>query len=309
MAVVGAAGLAGASTPLALLISRFIGGAAASSYLAFTVMYASYFPSAPAAAVSRLQAVTSLGVVFGVSVGPWMAGAIGTTMLFWLAAGVGVIAVSLGTLGTSEPRPVATSESQMRPRFRDLLGNGLLVRVSLLTAAIQYVVQGAWFVFVFDWAEQQLDAAASDLALLALFSGIPAAIASWTAGRWIAPRIGAVSVVVTGFALAAVSVALVPVVPSLTHLLVLQAIGGLSRGFTLPILMGMAMLAVPVERRAGAVGFFQATYSVGMTLGPVITGAIGAAVGLAGGFWVMAAIAAGGSVVAALILPRGHSFT
>ncbi len=308
LAAASAVGFASAGSPLALLVSRFIGGAAASSYLAFMVLYASYFPKTPAAAVVRLQAITNLGVVFGITIGPWMASAAGTTTVFWIAAGSGVAALLVSVVRTIEPPPVRRPVDRPRPKLRDLLGDHTLVRVSLLAAIIQYVSHGAWFVFVFDWAEQNLAASRSDLALLALFSGVPAAAASWGAGRWLARRFGAPAVIITGFALAAVAVALVPVAPSLGALLAIQAVGGVSRGFTISLLMSLALVSVPEERRAGAVGFFQATYSIGLTLGPVATGAIGSAVGLTGGFWVMAALAGAGGIAAVLVLPRDGTF-
>jgi MFS family permease len=315
LAALSAAGLAIAETPFTLLVSRLVGGAAASTYLAFAVLYAGYFPEAPATAVTRLQAITNLGVVMAITIGPWISGAIGTRSVVWLAAGLGAIAVALSLTATTEPEPAGRSPRDppaavgTRESLLGLVRNRHLVHVSLLAAGFQYVLQGAWFVFVFDFAEREFGASSADLALLALFSGLPAAAAAWTGGKWLVPRVGSARVVVAGFALSAGSVALVPLVPGVMPLLLLQAVGGLARGLTFPVLMGMAMVSVPEERRAGAIGFFQATYSIGMTLGPIVTGAIGEAVGLSGGFWVMAVLAGTTGYMAARVLPRSAEFT
>lgn len=60
----------------------------------------------------------------------------------------------------------------------------------------------------------------------------------------------------------------------------------------MPVLMGLAIKHVHPTRRATAMGFYQAIYSLGMFGGPAIVGWIGDAFGLAGGFYCVSGISA-----------------
>ena len=66
---------------------------------------------------------------------------------------------------------------------------------------------------------------------------------------------------------------------------VLHSDSGCHREGTIgPLLMTLAIKEVAVEYRATAMGFYQSIYALGMTLGPVVMGMIGDALGLRLGF-------------------------
>jgi len=65
---------------------------------------------------------------------------------------------------------------------------------------------------------------------------------------------------------------------------VAHTLGGLGRGITGPLLMGLSIETTPVARRAMIRGIFQSIYAVGMFLGPVIAGQIGTSLGTKGLF-------------------------
>jgi MFS family permease len=67
--------------------------------------------------------------------------------------------------------------------------------------------------------------------------------------------------------------------------------------------MGMSIQTVSEEKRATAMGFFQAIYSLGMFGGPIIVGIIGDISGLAGGFLSTGAVGLLGSLLAWRLLP------
>ena len=80
-------------------------------------------------------------------------------------------------------------------------------------------------------------------------------------------------------------------------MLLSQAISGSGQGFVLPLLMSLAVDTVAQERRATAMGFFQAIYGLGMFLGPWLGGIISDHFTLNIGFFFMAALAAAGFVL------------
>jgi MFS family permease len=67
--------------------------------------------------------------------------------------------------------------------------------------------------------------------------------------------------------------------------------------------MSLVILDIPDRDKATAMGFFQAVYSIGMFLGPVVSGQIGGMFGYTALFTSSALVAAA-SVVAAFKLPK-----
>lgn len=279
---------AAAGGPAGLLAARTLAGMAATTWLAFTVLFNSYFPGKAASATAMIAFVNNAAILLGSVAGPLLAQRLGTGPVFLLSAAVGTAALALAALAPDVRLPARGA-----PAVRDLLkvaGNPMLLTVSLLAAAAQYLTHGGSFVFVNDWAQQRLGASAADLGTLNLYSGVPAALATLAGGTWLVRRLGARAVVVLGFLISGLTIAAVPLVDSLGGLYWTQAVGGLARGLTTPVLMALALQAVGPEKSATAMGFFQATYSLGMTAGPLLTGIIADAAGLAGGFWLMAAL-------------------
>lgn len=78
----------------------------------------------------------------------------------------------------------------------------------------------------------------------------------------------------------------IPFIGDVWLLYLTQAIGGFGRGLTMPLLMGLSIKHFPGEKRATAMGIFQATYGLGMVFGPVMAGFLASKFGLAWGFWV-----------------------
>jgi MFS family permease len=60
--------------------------------------------------------------------------------------------------------------------------------------------------------------------------------------------------------------------PTLFSLYVMVALNGLVRGASTSILMGLVILPFSYERQSAAMGFYQAVYAIGITLGPMIAG-------------------------------------
>lgn len=294
---------AAAGGPAGLLLARTLAGVAATTWLAFTVLYTSYFPASRGQAMAIVVFLNHIGILAGQVLGPMLAGGLGPERVFWRSAAVGGAALALAALAPDRRLP-----QQGGPTLGELLrvaGHRQVLTVSLLAAVIQYLIHGGSFVFVYDWAQQQLGATATDLGTLSLYRGLPTAVATLAGGTWLLRRWGHRRVITGGFLISGLAMAAVPLSPNLTVLQWSQSLGGVAQGLTTPLLMSLALQAVPPEQGATAVGFFQATYSLGMTAGPFLTGLIADTAGAAGGFWLMVALTLVGAASARYTLPGG----
>lgn len=294
------------SVPLTLLW-RAIAGIAAGSWVAFTVMYAGYYPPKEAPrAMGIISFYTSVAQMAASALGGVVAQSFGWHAPFYLGAIGGLAALSMAAF-VFEPLTVQGTP----PSLRGLLAVGRqwpLLSVSLLAILAQSVTFTTLFGFTPLYASH-LGATRAQLGLLTLLSTIPNALAGYLSGSWLVTRTSSRFTVVLGFVIAAIATALIPFTHTLSSLLVSQAINGFGQGLSMPVLMGLAIAGVANERRATAMGFFQAIYSVGMVAGPLLVGLAGSTIGLHAGFLGVA----GTSLLAAILAfwwikePKGSS--
>ena len=101
----------------------------------------------------------------------------------------------------------------------------------------------------------------------------------------------------TSFGLLALYCFTVPLVNALPFFYLLQLIPGVGTGILFSLLTSEAMEGIELNKKSSAMGFFQAIYAIGMTLFPVIVGAINNAMNLKIAYWVLAGTSLVGGVV------------
>ncbi len=301
-AIAGALGMGLIDNPVMMVLFRGFTGITASMWIMLTVVFSGRFPADQTArAMGIAVMVTNLSQLFATLVGGLLADRFGWHAPFLAAAMLGAAGFVVSR-GLSDVR-VSKGPA---PGLRELIGIGrqrLLLTVSLLAALLQAIPHMTIWGFTTVFAVE-LGARGSELGMLGFGAGIMMAIGAYSGGRFLVPRLGARVVVTIGFSLAGSAALAIPAVRNVYQLLALQMVLSLGTGVTLPTLMSLSIATVPPDRRATAMGFFQAIYSLGMFSGPLIAG------GLAGGFGVpavfigVAAISGVGAVCAAVFVKR-----
>jgi MFS family permease len=172
-------------------------------------------------------------------------------------------------------------------QFKDLvtvMKEPLLLKISLLSILAHSVLFITMFGFTPSHA-LNLGASELDLTWLVLAFMVPHAVSSFISGRALAPRYGSWTIVIVGFLCSAVCTAAIPLVPNYSWLLVTQVFNGFFQGLHFPILLSLAIQSVKLEKRATAMGFYQAVYAVGMFAGPFLAGWLNDFGGLKSGFY------------------------
>ena len=288
-----------------MLVGRAMAGAAAATWVAFTVLFSSYFPSQDASkAMGLAMFYTNLGQILATYIGGYLAELLGWQVPFIMGAVCGLAGLLL-SLRLQETRQVKREPRQIS-QLLAVIGQKDLLIVSGLAVLVQYMTFATMYGFTPIYAER-LGAAASELSLLTFWSTLPMALGSLASSWGIAARFGTKRTIVLGFILGALAAAAVPFSRTLQQLYITQAVGSLGRGVILPVLMGMSIQAVEDEKRAAAMGFFQAVYSLGMFGGPIAAGIIGDVSGLTGGFLSTGAVGLLGSWLALRLLPEGKA--
>lgn len=302
VASLSAVALALASDPVGLILARGLTGVAAAAWVAFTVLFASYFAADRATyAVSIITFVNIAAQAVATYGGSVLAQVYGWQAPFWGAAVLGGLGLAL--LAGIRERPLRRATPlTARGILRVITRPALLVvaGAALLGTAINFATS---FGFTPVYAAE-LGATRAELGALTAARLVPFAAATLMTA-WLAQRLGARATILAGTALLALANVLVPATRDLAGLAALQALGGVGFGLSSPVLMGLSIRSVPSEERATAMGAFQALYSIGMLAGPWAAGWLAAAAGL-GSVFIAAGLLALLSFLLVLFLAPRH---
>jgi MFS family permease len=282
LAAAGALGFIWAPSPWLLVAARATTGLAACAWVAITVMYSGYYPAAMAASAIGMMGLTNgLGQVIATWSGGWAAGTYGWQTPFFLSAVAGVAGMGL-MAACREAQPRRGGARAAAPmswaRLWSVGTSPALLLVSGLSAINTYATFTTVFGFIPVYAKD-LGATSADLGVLAALSLIPFTLVQPLTAR-VTRAIGFPATVTAGFVLSGAMTLLVPLASAFGPLVATQFAGGAGRGLLGASLMSLAIVAVEQRERATAMGVYQAVYSFGMFLGPLIGGVIGERLGL-----------------------------
>lgn len=272
--------------PAAFLIGRALAGVASSSWVTFTILYSSYFTAKKASgSITMLNAANQLGRLFSFICAGVFVSKFGASAAF-LIASIGGFAAFILSLLVQEDSSAANNAVSIRELLSVARDRHLLI-TSILAILIQLISFSTYFSFTSNYAVS-INASQPQLSFMNIMLTVPCLAANFLVSRLIQVRAREKWIVFTGFLLTAAYCILLPSAATILQLYILQILAGIGNAFSLSVLMGMCIQNIPVNKRSAAMGFFQALYGIGMTVGPIIMGFITDYAGLAAGFYIMA---------------------
>jgi len=281
IAAISGFGLWSAKNARYMLLYRGLGGAAASAWVVFTVLFCSYFPPDKAGqALGLITATTYSAEMASTLAGGFLADKYGWGAPFFCSGLLALVGLALSSVVKEKPQP----QSSISLLDMASMGkNKRLLSVSLIGVLSQCIVFVTLYGFTPVYAAR-LGASAMQLGFLSATAFVTMAAASLIGGTFWAQRFGESRVVIGGLLVVSCCSLLMPFINELPFLYAIQALSGFGRGLILPSLMSMSIQGVPDARKGTAMGFFQATYALGMFAGPALSGMISEVIGLRGIF-------------------------
>ena len=278
-------------TVFSLLVTRLLAGISASTWVAFTVLFASYYKAEEAPrAIGIMNGYNALGQLVAMGCGGLISLVFGTRYLFLLGAFGGLCGLLLSFFVT-ENKSIHREPLKLKELLAVAL-NGMLLKVSVLAILSQLITFATTFGFI-PIVARNLGASHLYLSMMTAVSIIPALWISSLAATLFVRWWGEGRTLTYGFLLCAVLCMITPFIGSLWTLMAVQFFAGVGRSMVFPLLMGLSIRGIEDSKRASAMGFFQAIYGVGMVIGPVILGVIAGQLGLVTGFIVTGMIGIG----------------
>ncbi len=301
-ACIGAVGMYLFPTPIMLLVFRALTGVAASTWVTYTVLFSSYFRESDAPkAIGYIGSFNALGQMAAMILGGFAAQTVGRSAPFVVAAAGGMLGIVLSFMirerRVTRPRTRASELVAVGRQPRLLFVSALAILIQLITFATAYGFTPI--------AAERIGAGDFELGLLTTLSTAPVIFASALSGAVFAERFGERRTLIAGFMLLGLASAAIPFVRVMVLMYATQFIAGFARGVVFPLLMGVSIKSMKDRERATAMGFFQAIYGIGMSVGPVFVGVVSDALSLAWGFWLVGICGIVGALVVHL-LSRGQ---
>lgn len=266
-----------------VLFSRSLAGIAAAFWVVFTILFSSYVAEDK---LHRAMGSLSFAVVFaqllGMAMSAWIVEEWGDHAPYWIGAVLGGLGLVLSffimeSKGQDNRKPLNIREMIV------VLKEPALLKVSSLSI----LAHGIMFTTIFGFTTAYVLSVGfkpGDVTLLVFAFMIPHAFSTILSGKTFVPLFGPWRTLQGAFLVAAVFTCLIPFVETLGVMLLLQVMNGFALGLLFPLFLGMTVEKIEHEKRATAMGAYQALYAIGMFIGPFLAGILNSIFGLEASF-------------------------
>ena len=175
--------------------------------------------------------------------------------------------------------------------------NGCVIGLFANTFVVFVILFGALIAYLPSFMSERFGSGSLFIGLVLASTSVTAALASTQAGR-LADRFSEKVLIRTSYLLYAVSLCLVPLVPSVWLLFVPTVLFGVAQTLNLPNAFSLLNEAAPDENRGAFISINSTILRLGQTLGPVLTTAATVLLGLSGAYIAASVLAAAMFLVA-----------
>ncbi|MBN1317138.1 MAG: MFS transporter [Anaerolineales bacterium] len=280
--ILGTLGLFYSRSSANLLISRAVLGVAAANWVALTLLFSNHFKSGQETwSISMVVFISNLAIILSTFSGGQIADKYGLLAPCYVALALAVLAFCM-FLGVRE-KPTTPNHIKSSSRLVNIARDQRLIKTASVAAISQYVLYAVIYAFVPIFASQigatrsQVGGATSIYQVCGTLAGL--------AVTPLVRRCGDRAVIAIGLICITAGTLIVPSIKTVSGLLLAQAVIGLGWGVAHPVLMALSIKKRPSHEKGAALGFFQATYAIGMVTGPLVSGIFADAFGLSGAFY------------------------
>ena len=303
-AALGALGLGVSTDPWLLFLARTIVGVGAATWVVFTIYFATYYPAKDSGqAIGLLNFVRGGALIAATAGGGFTADVYGFRQTFFGAALLGVF--GLLALLFAKEQPVEYSKAVTWRSFSSVATRPLLIMVSIIGIMSHFAVFAGVFGFVPVYAAE-IGASSSELGLITMIN-LGFSTAGALGAVWFWERLGYRTTIILGAIISGVSLLVIPFISEVPVLMAVQISFGMGSGVLMTTLMALSIRDVPREQQATAMGVYQAVYAVGMLAGPLVSGFLGAGLGLSTVFFAAASPSLAIVIMAFLPIFSKHS--
>lgn len=274
-------------SPYTLLLGRLVAGIGAATWVNFTILYISYYDEEESnKAVGIINSNSKLGQLIAMFIGGFIAIKLGVRAIFLFSIIISLISLGIGIF-IQEDKVIKENKSKISSQgILMVMKDKRVLHISILAALLQFINYATNFGFT-PIIAANLGADSLQLGFLTTLFNLPQVLFSILANTIIANKIGQKNTMLLGFLLTTSVCFLTPLAPNLYVLYMLQIMAGIGSSMAFTLLMAMVISGVKGHIMTTTMGLFQATFGIGMVVGPIVLGSVGDYFGLTTGFIVV----------------------
>lgn len=267
-----------------ILVARALAGLAAASWVAFTVLYPSYFADEEVhRAMGSISFIVVLAQFLGMGFSGYLVEEWGWKAPFWIAALFSLLGVILSFF-IFESKDEIKREPVKLKNLATVMREPSLLKVSVLSIIAHSIIFSTMFGFTSHYA-LEIGFKPSELIFIVVAFMIPHAVATLFMGSVLVPKLGEWRSLIIAFSLTSFFTIMIPFVQAKGLFLTVQGFSGFALGLIFPLLLSMSIKKITLEKRATAMGAYQALYAVGIFAGPFFAGIFNSKFGIEAGFY------------------------
>lgn len=264
------------------LVARSLAGFAAATWVVFTVFYPSYYePSQVHKAMSSISFIVVISQFIGMSFSGMLVDEFGWKAPFLLSVIFSTVGFILSFF-IKETEEINKQPIKLK-QVAAVLKDSLLLKSAFLSIVAHCMIFSTMFGFTSNYA-LKIGFETNELTWVVFSFMIPHALATLFIGEVLVPRFGKWKSLKASFLISSISILLFPIIHMKFLFFIIQAISGFFLGLIFPVLLGMSIENIEINKRATAMGAYQALYAIGIFAGPFFTGIINSMMGLEAGF-------------------------
>ena len=284
------------NTGITLFLSRTLTGLAAAGWVPISVLYSSYFKDDNAdRSMSQAVMINSIGLLSSTYFGGLIAENYGIDTVFIISAIFGVIS-GVCMLFSQEPHQV-----NIKPQKISLkkIINKRLLGICATGSCLFYLT----FSTIYGFIPIYLTNIGTSETMIGVT--ISLSLTASLIGAGSLPKINQLmnnrKAILFTWILMITTTIFTPIFHTLIIIIPLQFIGGFGRGIMTALLMSLVIKQSNYQNRSTSMGIYQSLYSVGMFLGPFISGIIAGMIGVESIFYFAALICFIGMIIGMFI--------
>lgn len=265
--------------PVLLIVCRALAGMSASTWAIYMISFSSLFNKEDSKkAVGIANSANLTGVMIATFLGGIIAQWFGDVYTFVPSIASALIAIIMILFFIKEPEVNTDKKVKLRD-FAYLLKDRNLIFYSVMAVFFQIAMYTGPLGFVTNILKD-LGASSFMRGLATTLSSLPAICTAALSGSFFSEKLGNKLSIIIGFVITGISIAGMAISSSIALVIVFLFINGIAKGLLLSLLNSLAISNVDYSLKSTAASFFQSVYGIGMTIGPVVAGAISDAFGM-----------------------------
>ncbi|MFB0900493.1 MAG: MFS transporter [Dehalococcoidia bacterium] len=250
-----------------LFFSRSLTGLAAAGWVPISVLYSSYFSDKNAAkSMSEAVMINSIGLLTATYFGGMISEHFGINVVFIIASSLGACS-GICMFFTKEP-VVFKKESKLLPLTS--LVNKNLLKICVVGMCLFYLTFSTIYAFIPIYL-QKIGYSETNIGLIISLSLVASLFGAGYLPK-IKKTLNNKTILLSTWTLMIITTLLTPLSTTIGVILFLQFFCGIGRGIITALLMSLVIQHTDLKNRSTVMGVYQSLYSIGMFLGPFLSG-------------------------------------